>query len=257
MSNKNDSLGDRMKAYENVPSGSLISKLPVLIRVDGKAFHTFTRGMNKPFDLSMHECMVSTTTYLCKNIQGVQIAYTQSDEISLFLADYQTNETQGWFDYKLPKMLSIAGAMASVAFNDAYSNVFGVKSLALFDARVWNVPTFEVVNYFIWRQQDATRNSINCAGQAQFSSKHLHGKSQAQVQEMLFSEKNINWNDYPVIQKRGTCIRKTNGAWTTDLNIPVFTQDRNYIQDLVDRPASEERNHKHTMADSPHIWPVE
>lgn len=249
MSDK-DSLGDRMKGYESVPRARLVPRMPVLLRLDGKAFHTLTRGMDKPVDTVFQSAMWHTAKHLCEEIQGCQVAYVQSDEITLLLVDYQTLQTQGWFEYEVQKMCSIAAGMASAEF----SSFLGKRGI--FDCRAWNLPKEEVVNCFIWRQQDATRNAIQMLGQSKFSHKQLHGKSCPVIQEMLFQEHGINFNDCPVPQKRGICVVKeqyevpiesgatnavsdviwtaTRTRWVFDQEIPIFTQDRSYIQRYVD-----------------------
>lgn len=268
---KNDNLGNRMKGYENVPKSYLTRRMPVIIRLDGKAFHTFTKGFQKPFDNVLMKTMQETAKELCSKIQGCKIAYTQSDEISLLLVDYDKIDTCAWFDNNIQKMVSISASMATLFFNNIFSLTVGdqyqqwidtynlkntienekirrqfdtyllKENSALFDARVFSIPKEEVCNYFIWRQQDATRNAIQMVGQANFSHKQLHGKSCNQIQEMLFQEKQLNFNDLPVAQKRGTCIVKEQyqkegvirNKWVEDLNIPIFTQDRNYIEKYI------------------------
>jgi tRNA(His) 5'-end guanylyltransferase len=265
---KKDSLGTRMKEYESVLANKLIRRTPVIIRLDGKAFHTFTRGMNKPFDEELMLCMSLATQYLVKNIEGCEFGYTQSDEISLLLTDYKRLETQAWFDYKVQKMVSIASSMCTLAFNENFQGHFakaGRKDFldrsAFFDARAFNIPRDEVVNYFHWRQSDWTRNSIQMVGRSKFSQKQLHGKSCNEIQELLFTEKGINWNDIETYKKRGNCVYKRgvvtemvqksidvvdynvmsvgyNGVirneYYIDYEIPIFTQDREFIQKWVD-----------------------
>lgn len=278
MSNKKDSLGDRMKNYENVTRTYLTRRMPVIIRLDGKAFHSFTRGFKKPFDDILVKSMQETMKYLCENIQGCVLGYTQSDEITLVLVDYQSRDTSAWFDNNIQKMASISASMATLAFNKSFSdNVHGymydccenfgshviperqkdydrayniyLKKLntATFDSRVFNIPKEEVVNCLIWRQQDATRNSIQSVGQANFSHKELHGKNCSNIQDMLMLEKGINWNDYPTTLKRGSCCIKkpqitqsspegevvVRNRWVIDNEIPIFTQDKEYINKMV------------------------
>lgn len=269
MSNKKDSLGDRMKEnYENRSKTSLIRRMPVIIRLDGRAFHTFTRGFKRPYDEIFHNAMNETIKYLCENIQGCKIGYTQSDEITLLLTDYDNLDTFAWFDYKVQKMCSIAASMATLAFNKAfkkevdlyfekwengsiatqnYCNILfdAVEKGAMFDARVFNIPKEEVTNCFIWRQQDATRNAIQMLGQTYFSHKELDKKSQSAIQDMLMMQKDINFNDMPVAFKRGICCIKEpytfsensettrQTGWILDYNIPIFTQDRDYIERYV------------------------
>ena len=222
MGKKTDALGDRMKCYEGVPRHFLTRRVPVIIRIDGKAFHTFTRGFDKPFDGLLMRTMQATMQYLCENIQGCVLGYTQSDEITLVLTDYAKITTDAWFGYNVQKMTSIAASMATMAFNRAFEENTRTfrrrvnegwtctgresdlceayeKALtkgALFDARVFTVPKDEVCNCLIWRQQDATRNSIEAAGQAYFSANELHKKTTKMIQEMLWQTHNINWNDY-------------------------------------------------------------
>ena len=267
-----DELGTRMKEfYEGVPKTRLVRRMPVAIRLDGKAFHTFTRGFQKPFDEVLGKAMRETMKYLCENIQGCVLGYTQSDEITLILVDYQNLNSCAWFDYEVQKMCSIAASMATMAFNKFFTKnvnyfemthehddtineycttlVNAAEKGAMFDARVFNIPKEEVCNLIYWRQLDATRNSIQMVGQANFSHKELQNKSCNMIQEMLFAEKGINWNDYPTYLKRGSCCIKTtiqnpnvdikDGAypksiWMIDLDIPIFKGDgRDYIDKLV------------------------
>ena len=268
----NDELGTRMKEfYESVPKTRLVRRMPVAIRLDGKAFHTFTRGFEKPFDEVLGKSMRETMKYLCENIQGCVLGYTQSDEITLILVDYQNLNSCAWFDYEVQKMCSISASMATMAFNKFFTKnvnyfemthehddtineycttlVNAAEKGAMFDARCFNIPKEEVCNLVYWRQLDATRNSIQMVGQANFSHKELQNKSCNMIQEMLFAEKGINWNDYPTYLKRGSCCIKTtiqnpnvdikDGAypksiWMIDLDIPIFKGDgRQYIDKLI------------------------
>ena len=254
-----DDLGDRMKTYEAVPAGLLMRKVPVIIRADGKAFHTFTKGLEKPYDRKLQEAMWAAAKHMCVNIQGAKLAYVQSDEISILVTDYSSQESDPWFDYQIQKVTSVAASLATVAFYKKFKDNFpNLDKTPAFDARAFNVPIHEVVNYFIWRQNDATRNSISGLAQANFSHKKLHGVSCDQMQELLFQEKQINWNDCPVEQKRGVCVRRvvreiqainpvTNeevrtmrSSWDEDFEIPVFTQNRDYVQNLANPPSSGE-----------------
>ena len=260
-----DDLGKRMKEfYEQVPKTHLVRRMPVAIRIDGKAFHTFTRGFKKPFDEILMKSMQETMQYLCKNIQGVKLGYTQSDEITLILTDYDTLTTSAWFDYEVQKMCSISASMATMAFNDFFkknvihwnAEVMGrldmfedpnpadkklferynlaIEKGAMFDARVFNIPKEEVTNLIYWRQLDATRNSIQMVGQANFSHNELQHKSCNMIQDMLHEQKGINWNDYEVDKKRGSCCIKTEKGWIIDRDIPIFKgEGRNYIDRLI------------------------
>lgn len=237
-----DELGCRMKDfYETIPKTKLMRRTPVAIRIDGKAFHTFTRGFKRPFDNILIDTMQETTKYLCENIQGCVLGYTQSDEITLILTDYKKFTSQAWFDYEVQKMCSIAASMTTMAFNkffkknfDRYTNEnsFSLPSMkyaielpeydrkyveclttaiekgAMFDARCFNIPKEEVTNMIYWRQLDATRNSIQMVGQAYFSHRELEGKSCSNIQDMLMEHHNINWNDLLTYKKRGSCVVK-------------------------------------------------
>lgn len=237
------SIDERMKEnYEKRNRHYLTRRTPVIIRIDGKAFHTYTKGLKKPFDAGLIEDMQQTTLYLCQNIQGCKFGYAQSDEISLLLTDYDTLQTDAWFDYCQNKMESIAASMATGIFNrlrfqryleEGISEHFvegtdleniridvvkicnympltgsSYDRIANFDARSFNIPKEEVNNYFVWRQQDATKNSISMLAQSLFSHNELHGKSGKQKQEMCF-QKGINWNNLPITQKRGSCCYKS------------------------------------------------
>jgi tRNA(His) guanylyltransferase len=215
--NMKDALGDRMKDfYEDRFRIKLPRRSNVIMRIDGKAFHTYTRGLKKPFDEGLMEDMDETTKYLCENIQGAKIGYVQSDEISILITDYDELSTSAWFDYNIQKMCSIAASLATAKFNelrrerfvDQRGGFMRPPGLALFDARIMVIPyDEEVVNYFIWRQQDATRNSISMAAQSMYSHSELNGKKAADMQEMIF-QKGVNWNDYPTRFKRGSAVIK-------------------------------------------------
>lgn len=255
----NDALGTRMKTfYEQVPKTRLVRRMPVAIRLDGKAFHTFTRGFQKPFDEVLGNAMVRTMEYLCKNIQGCVFGYTQSDEITLLLIDYQTLDTCAWFDYEIQKMCSISASMATIAFNkyffeearDWYNRQLpstlqceqnivkqwkvykiAAEKGAMFDARCFNIPKEEACNLVYWRQLDATRNSIQMVGQANFSHSELQGCSCSVIQDMLHEQKGINWNDFPTRWKRGTAWTRAGGV---DFEMPILKGDgRKYADDVI------------------------
>lgn len=244
-----DNLGDRMKGYENVPQLSAIKRTPVIIRLDGKAFHTYTKHVvaqdpsvqRDPWSDIMHQLMVHTTHHLLTNIQGCVLAYTQSDEISLLLRDWDTLETDAWFDNNIQKLCSVSASMATMAFNSKAEHInksnsnLTIGTNALFDSRVFNLPEAEVCNYFLWRQQDATRNSVQMLGRHYFSSKQMHGLKNNAVQQQLIESHGVNWNDLEVWKKRGMCVYRepatndTQHDIVVDRIIPVFSQDRNYI----------------------------
>lgn len=250
-----DSLGDRMKCYEAVPKVFLTRRTPVIMRLDGKTFHSFTKGFDKPFDFVMVNCMQRTMLELCKEIQGCVLGYTQSDEITLVLQDYLKLDTDAWFGYNVQKMVSVATSYATLAFDRSIranlewlkkDNTDGkwsnkIKLIerkldkgAYFDCRVFNVPKEEVNNCLVWRQQDAERNSVNSLAQQYFSHKELQGVKVKALQDKLFTEKGINWNDLPTSEKRGSCaIKDEEGKWFIDKEIPIFTQDTEYVNNRI------------------------
>ena len=205
-----DSLGNRMKEYEMAEAGRmLMPRLPVMIRCDGKAFHTFCRGLKRPYDERLSSLMAATTKFLVEQTNAL-IGYTQSDEISLVLHTDEPN-AQLYFDGRIQKLTSVIASMATMYFNKhlATSLPERADNVALFDCRVWNVPTLEeAANCILWRELDATKNSISMAAQAYFSHKELQGKHGADMQEMLFKKKKINWNNYPPFFKRGVYVRR-------------------------------------------------
>lgn len=283
-----DDLGTRMKVfYENIPKTRLMRRTPVAIRLDGKAFHTFTRGFQKPFDFVLMDTMQKTMKYLCENIQGCVFGYTQSDEITLILVDYQKFTSDAWFDYEVQKLTSVSASMATMAFNKYFSEnvedvikynsthdslverkkglldnyISAVEKGACFDARCFNIPKEEVTNLIYWRQLDATRNSIQMVGQANFSHDELQNKTCDMIQDMLMTKYGINWNNFTIPCKRGTaCIRvgakvtenikrepqpfgedkitttiiEERPIWIIDRNMPILKgEDRKYVDDLI------------------------
>lgn len=250
---KRDNLGNRMKKYETVNQSHLMKRTPVIIRIDGKAFHIFTKGFNKPFDSLLIKTMQDTMKYLCQNIQGCVLGYTQSDEITLVLVDYKRLESSAWFDYNVQKLCSISASMGTLAFNEffylnlAHEYEFGNGKdidyltklspkvmTAMFDSRCFNIPKEEVCNCLIWRQQDAIKNSIQGLAQFLFAHKELQGLNSIQLKEKILNEKSIDWDDIPIAHQRGTCcIKNENKEWIIDEKIPIFTKDRKYIEDLI------------------------
>lgn len=257
-----DSLGDRMKEYENRNQYFLQKRTPVCIRVDMRAGHTFTRGFVRPFDEIFGNAMIRTMEYCAKNIGNCIFAYCQSDEITFILVDYEKLETDAWFDYRTDKLCSISASMATMAFNRYFNEevndwyytcpvdtskddlfhtyVNSIKKGAMFDARCFNIPKEEVCNLVYWRQLDATRNSIQMVGQANFSHSELQNKSCNMIQDMLHEQRGINWNDYAIRWKRGVaCYREKDledncGGWVIDYEMPILKgEDRTYVEDLI------------------------
>ena len=212
-----------MKSYEEVPRTRLTPRMPMIIRVDGRAFHTYTKKIEhrdepeSPWNGVMRDAMTDAARALMREISGAKIAYIQSDEISVLVTDYDKLSSQAWFDKVAQKVCSVSASIATMAFNcniRAYIDEGLPASMfpatATFDARAFVVPKEDVCNYFVWRQRDAEKNSISMLAQHHFSANQLHGKSGPQKQDMLMLEKGVNWNDIPVWQKRGWCVdRKT------------------------------------------------
>lgn len=260
-----DALGDRIKSqYEDRTRIMLPRRTYTIIRVDGKAFHSFTKHCEKPFDSYLMKTMDRTAIAMCEAIQGACFAYTQSDEISILLTDFANPGTNAWFDGNLQKIASIAASLATANFNrEYYENTVGNKEMdymALFDARAFTIPDpIEVENYFIWRQNDASRNSVQMAARAVYSHKELDGKGTPELHEMLYL-KGLNWNDYTSGEKRGRSIVKelysvlgkdkdgkecevTRSRWVSldgwnrkpNTETPIFTQDRAFLKRLIPR----------------------
>lgn len=264
-----DALGDRMKEYESVFKNRLVRRTYTMIRIDGKAFHTYTKGLERPFDEGLISDMDDTAKFLCQNIQGAKGAFVQSDEISILITDFDKLETSAWFDNNVQKMVSVSASMATAKFNQlrmlrkskeerdhslatiaevawdrntlSSENIDKFK-LAMFDSRVFQLPTkTEVANYFIWRQQDTVRNSISSVGQSMFSHKELFGKSSNEVQEMMFQKNGTNWNDFDAKLKRGRMIVKQSymkepevirTRWAS-IGPPTFTKDISFLDELI------------------------
>lgn len=226
----NDDLGNRMKTYERASRTVLPRRMPVIIRVDGKAFHTLTRGCERPFDQRLIGLMNDVAKRLCFEVQGAVFGYVQSDEVSVLVHNYQRLSTEPWFDNEVQKIASVSAAIAASTFTAGWG------SPAEFDARAFVIPETEVCNYFIWRQQDATRNSIQMAARAAFSHRECDRRSTRDLQEMLLA-KGINWNEYPAELKRGRALIRqavagpnasTRFEWRVEAP-PVFTANRAYV----------------------------
>lgn len=248
-----DELGDRMKQYEEVTRNYLPRRSYVMVRCDGRSFHTYVKGLKRPFDDDLMEDMDETAKYLCKNISGTKLAFVQSDEITLVLTDFENIGTQAWFENNIQKMCSISASIATSKFNQLRlirkanslvpfnSDIIKNIKLAEFDSRVFQIPQKqEVINNFIWRQKDCTRNSIQSVAQSLYSQKELLNKNSSMLQEMIF-QKGINWNDYAPRYKRGRVIIKqeyvgANDTIRTKWNMvepPIFTQDKEFLDNLI------------------------
>lgn len=267
---KKDSLGDRQKAYEAVNDRILVPKMPFIVRVDGKAFHTYTRGFVKPFDTIMGATMIEVTKKLCEEIAGAVLGYTQSDEITIVCKYTDRIVSQAWFNGRVRKIETIAASKATKWFNKIFSekvhdyieNYEGTEEykntlrlfynkkigMAEFDARAFNIPEWDCINNVIWRQQDATRNSVEAVGHANFNTKELHKVNCEGIKEMLLKQKNINWeSDFTPYQKYGAfCYKiqetRTIKGETVERTLwycnpyeeYIITEDRNRFRVLTD-----------------------
>lgn len=242
-----DAISTRMKEnYEFPYKIKMTRRTPVIIRLDGKAFHSFTKGFVRPFDHVLMKAMQNTMLDLCRNIQGCVFGYTQSDEISLLLIDYMNHESCAWFDNEIQKICSVSASMCTVYFNKYFSEEVAntadeipehkarfkaAEKGGMFDSRCFNVPRDEVTNYFLGRQNDASRNSIQMVGQCYFKHKELHGKSGNDIQDMILTQYDINWNNFSVPEKRGTACYKTEDGWLLDYNMPILKESgRDYVE---------------------------
>ncbi len=211
----NDTLGDRIKRYERVFNQTLVPRSPVFIRIDGKSFHTFTRGCDKPFDQVLIDAMVYAAKMTSKEMSGFKLAYVQSDEATFMLTDFDTHSTQGWFDYEVNKLVSLSASAFTAYFNSYWFNYKDVKrgyggtdgesKMAMFDSRAFSVPLDDAPNVFIWRQRDWERNSIQMLARAHFSHKECDRKKIPDLHEMLH-DKGVNWAKIDDQLKNGTFI---------------------------------------------------
>lgn len=210
-----DTLGDRIKKYEKTTNYRLLPKSPLFIRIDGRAFHTFTRGCDKPFDKVLIDAMVYAAQMTAKEMSGFKLAYVQSDEATFMLSDYDSFETQGWFDYELNKVVSISASAFTAYFNSywfnhkeagrGYAGTDGESKLAMFDSRAFTVPIDDAPNAFIWRQRDWERNAVQMMARSMYSHKQCEGKKIPELLEMI-SQKEAWYNDLKPQLKNGTWI---------------------------------------------------
>jgi tRNA(His) 5'-end guanylyltransferase len=258
-----DSLGDRMKGYEVAARQVLPRRMPVILRIDGKAFHTYASDCEKPFDKNLSDVMLSTTKELCRQIQGTQLGYTQSDEISILIHGYKKFDSQPWFDNQLMKMVSVAAGIASSHFTAESWRIwhhedierFDAISPAVFDCRAFVIPESDVCNYFLWRQQDAMRNSVQMLARSLYNHKQCDSKNVIELKEMC-AAKGMPWDKMLPRYQKGMCYYREpktpycsgggcydmcqhdpnadqRGTWRQDENIPLFNVNRDYINDLL------------------------
>ena len=238
-------LGDRMKLYEEPTRLRLQIKTPVVIRVDGRSFHTYTRGAQKPYDVLIQKAMQAATLALCNKAMGAVVGFQQSDEITVICQDWQNYESEQWFGGNVQKIATAAVVIATNAFN-SYPGVIEAFGQASFDGRVHNIPHHEIVNHLIWRQQDTLRNSVSSLAQYYFSHSDLQGKSCDEMKAMLLEKVDVDWvTVLPSFVRNGFVVSKQyvqfegagpleHGlpAWTPDFNVPLFNENREYATRL-------------------------
>lgn len=231
-----------MKAqYEDRTRAMLPRRTYTIIRLDGKSFHTYTRGLEKPFDQGLIEDMDNAVIAMLPEVHGARFAYVQSDEISILLTDFESIGTCAWFDGNVQKIVSVAASLMTAEFQLRRHMRVDVRGLATFDARVFTIPDrTEVYNYFVWRNKDAARNSISMVASSFCSDAELHGKNSDQKQELIFQKGGINWASYPQSWKNGRLIVKeeydSNGAKRTQWvakPAPIFTKEPETIQRMI------------------------
>lgn len=254
-----DNIGDRMKKYENADSSVLTPRTPAIIRLDGKAFHTFTKGFDYPFDKGLSNCMQQSALALAKEIPTAQLVYGQSDEVSIFVADYYSTKVQQWFGGKIQKIVSVASSFFTAKFNEnMFNNLMSVhvdinsekdqskyyqmicdkNFKAMFDARIFNLPESDVSNYFYWRWMDATRNSVSMAARSHFKDSELQGVNTAKMKDKLRYEANSPWEDQPAFFKDGWVInkepRKDSDRLEWKIN-PIETDIRSIVGECISK----------------------
>ena len=237
----NDEFGDRMKQYERCQSTQLPERTPIIMRLDGRAFHTFTRKgrFSRPFDENLHRAMQMAAAALCSDIQNTRLAYTQSDEISILIYPKNTL-SQPWLGNKVQKMVSVAAGVATAHFGVWIRNYIEDGQFPSFDARVFTLPVSEIPNYFWWRQADAIRNSVSMLARHHFSHRELHKKNVSQMKQMLHEDKSISWDEQKGWAKQGSVIVKQpilgseRSRWRS-MDAPNF-KETNFLSDFMSEP---------------------
>ena len=258
MKDSKDSLGDRMKGYESLTVTRIPKNSYMVIRLDGKAFHTYTKGFKRPFDKKLVSAMQETTKYLCESIQGVKFGYTQSDEITLIITDFDKEGTQQLFDGKIQKITSITASMATMKFNHIMRESNNIDRFGMFDSRVFAFERDnkdydaleEAINCVIWRQQDCIRNSVSMVAQSVFSHTQLHKKNVKDMLQMLKDSDELDWDKYKNFLRVGTAVRKVDKSYIVpagphkakkvnrkkfeiDLEMSIISDNKEYLRDIL------------------------
>jgi Uncharacterized conserved protein len=229
---KFDTLKQKCEYYRSLTDYKLMPNTYVLAMVDGHRFSKLIKNkFDKPFDDLFIKMMNETAKYLCENIQGVKFAYTQSDEISIVITDFDTPMTDSYFSFRLCKMQSLIAAMATAKFNQMYAKLandykgFGLKKFDMkeyptytFDCKVWTVPIAnDAYAWFLYRQTDCIKNSKAQTAQTYLSHKELVGLTSDEMIAKLKNEKGIDWYDFENGKKYGRLIRKVETPMEKDL----------------------------------------
>jgi tRNA(His) 5'-end guanylyltransferase len=225
-----DDLGRRMKRdYEDAIRISLPRRSYFIVRIDGRAFHQFTRDLERPYSRALADALDCAALALCQEMIGCRFAYGQSDEYSFLLTDFEREDSELWFDGNVQKIVSVSASIFTGAFNCAFAG----KKPAAFDSRVMSIATrTEVARYFLWRQLDASANSLNMLASAHFSHDELVKRSTSQKHEMLH-QKGLNWAKEPADFKRGRVVRRAVDGWLVDREIPIFNRETGYLDGLI------------------------
>lgn len=228
----NDELGDRIKTYFEDPARVLLPrKTWVVVRVDGRSFHTFTRNMPRPYHRPLADALDAAAIHVCEQMAGCTFAYGQSDEYSFLMSDFGRDDSRMWFDGSVQKIASVSASLFTAAFHGAFAE----PGLAAFDARVFAIPNrSEVEKYFRWRQDDASRNSLNMLASHYYSHEELLGKSAGEKHDLIHA-KGDNWAKWSADFKRGRVVRRIEDRFAVDAEIPIFTRDAAYLDGLIPR----------------------
>lgn len=261
-----ETLSEKMKRLEDVTNIKLERKTPVIMRLDGRAFSKYTKGLDKPFDKDLSEVFQWVAFKLKENLDNVKFIYSQSDEINILMTDWTKDTTDAWFTYRVQKMVSVAAGITTALFNSRVEKIInkyasqisdieeaqfkpveeftpvekkyfvwkGKQYKAVFDCRVFNVSMEDVVPYFIYRQKDAMRNSVQALAQSYYSHTQLDKKKQAEMKQLVLDKANVDYDKLPMLQKAGFTIYKdTSDNWIVDTDIPEFMTNRDYISKFL------------------------
>jgi tRNA(His) 5'-end guanylyltransferase len=225
-----DDLGRRIKHdYEDAFRLTLPRRTYSIVRIDGRGFHQFTRGLERPYSRTLADALDQAALHLCQEMIGCRFAYGQSDEYSFLLTDFEAEDSVLWFDGNLQKIVSVSASL----FGAVFAKHFPSERIAAFDSRAMVIAQREeVARYFVWRQLDASANSLNMLASAHYTHEELAGCSVEDKHELLH-KKGVNWAKQPADFKRGRMVHRANGKWEIDREIPVFQRAPDYLRNLI------------------------